>query len=119
MGYPDQAKTLFQLTTELTDAKVEIAVSKAITQVVEQIINLRHEIGDLRHDMIERFSKVESRLSSVETALGKRNQIRGEIRTRVFDYSFKAGWIVGFVVLSATVSSLVVLLHSLANVYIH
>lgn len=31
MGYQDQAKTLFQLTTELTENKVEIAVSKATT----------------------------------------------------------------------------------------
>ncbi|HVV67980.1 MAG TPA: hypothetical protein VHE99_02930 [Gammaproteobacteria bacterium] len=123
MRYQDQAKSLFQLQTELADSKVEIAVSKAVSQVVDQIINLRHEVGGLRvemhreisglrHDMVERFSKVESRLSSVETALGRRDQIRGEIRTRLFDYSFKAGWIIGFVALSAAISSLIVLVHS-------
>jgi hypothetical protein len=126
MQHQDQAKMLFQLTAELTDSKVEIAVNKAITQVVEQIINLRHEVGgrfsemqyeihSLRHDMVERFGQVESRLSSVETALGKRNQIQGELRTRFFDYSFKAGWIIGLVILSAAVSALT---HSL-TAFIH
>ena len=104
MPYIDQAKTLFQLTTELTESKMEVAVNKAINQVVDQIVALRHElhrevanlrqeINDLRHEMIERFSKVESRLSALETALGRRDQVRADIRTRFYDYLFRAGWI--------------------------
>jgi hypothetical protein len=94
MRYQDQAKTLFQLTTELTDSKVEIAVSKAISQVVDQIVALRQEvhreIGGLRHEIHE----IGTRLSFVETALGFRNQSRQEIRNRFYDYAFKAGWLI-------------------------
>ncbi len=119
MRYEDQARLLFQLQTELVDSKVEISVSRAITQVVDQIVTLRHEmhrdISGLRHDMIERFSKVESRLSSVETALGRRDQVRGEIRTRLFDFTFKAGWMIGLAALSAAVSTLIVLVHTLVH----
>ena len=97
MQYSDQTKMLFQLTTELTDKKVEIAVIEAISQVVNQIIELRaemhREISSLRLEMIERFSKVESRLAAVETALGQRNQSRHEIRIRFYEYAFKAGWL--------------------------
>ncbi len=98
MRYQDQAKTLFQLTTELTDSKVEIAVSRAISQVVDQIVALRQEvhleIGGLRHEMHDLKQEMGSRLSSVETALGFRNQSRNEIRNRLYDYVFKAGWLI-------------------------
>lgn len=103
MSYPE-AKTLFQLQTELTDSKVELAVSKAIQPVIDQIIDLkqemhreigglRHEIHAMKHEMIERFAKVEGRLTAVETVLGMRNKLREEVRTRFFDYAFKAGWL--------------------------
>ncbi len=119
--YLDQTKSLFQLQSTLVDTKVEIAVKNAISQVVDQIMALRHEISGLRHElhseinalrheMIDRFSKVESRLSAVETTLGKRDQVRGEIRSRFFDYAFKTGYMVGVVLLSAGVSSIVVLI---------
>lgn len=116
----DQTKTLFQLTTELTDNKVEVAVNKAISQVVDQIVTLRqemhreigglrHEMNELKHEMVDRFSKVEGRLSSVETALGMRNQARAEIRSRFYDYTFKAGWLI----LGSALTYLVVHFHSL------
>ena|SRR5262249_48169449 len=126
----NQAKDLFIVQTDLIDAKIEVSVSNANKQLIELIMNLRmemhqgmgalrQEISDLRHEMIDRFSeiekrfsKVESRLSAVETALGMRNQVRGEIRTRFFDYTFRAGWTIGLVVLSAAVSSLMFMLHS-------
>jgi hypothetical protein len=59
-----------------------------------EIGTLRHEMHGIKHEMIERFSNVEGRLSAVETALGMRNQLRTEMRTRFFDYAFKAGWLV-------------------------
>lgn len=93
MSY-SEAKSLFQLQTELTDSKVELAVSTAIQQVVNQIIDLKQEmhreIGGLRHEMHE----LGNRLTAVETALGIRNKLREEVRTRFFDYTFKAGWLI-------------------------
>lgn len=90
MQYLDQTKMLFQLTTELTDKKVEVAVVKSIQEVVDLINELRQEmhqeINSLRHD-------IESRLSAVETALGMRNQSRYEIRNRFYDFAFKACWL--------------------------
>ena len=86
MQYTDQAKALYQLTTELTDKKVEVAVSNAIKDVVNQIIELRHEMN-------ERFAKVENRLIALETALYRRDQNRSEIRTRLYDFAFKACWL--------------------------
>ncbi len=72
-------------------------MSKAINQVVDQIVNLRQEvhrdIGALRHEMHDLKHEMGSRLSSVETALGFRNQSRSEIRNRFYDYAFKAGWL--------------------------
>lgn len=104
MQYVDQTKTLFQLTTELTDKKVEIAVVKSISEVVDQIIALKQEIielraemhreiNSLRNEMIERFAKVESRLAALETAVYRRNQNRSEVRTRLYDVAAKAGWL--------------------------
>ncbi len=100
----DSAKTLFQLQVELTDMKVEVAVSKVINQVVDQIISLRQDLSGLKHEMHREISglryemhdlkqEMGSRLSSVETALGFRNQSRSEIRNRFYDYAFKAGWL--------------------------
>ena len=143
----DQEKTLFLLQSELIDTKVEVTVSKSISQVVDQIMSLRFEmhkemgalknemhseigglrdkmdseIGGLRREihqvreemnyrfsqmddrfaqvddrfskMGDRISQVGERLSSVETAIGKRNQVRGEFRVRFIDYAFKTGWL--------------------------
>lgn len=101
MLHSDLAKTLFQQQVELTDTKVEMAVSKAISQVVEQIVALRQEmhreVSGLRHEMHRDISELRqemgSRLSAVETALGLRNQSRTEIRNRFYDYTFKIGWL--------------------------
>jgi hypothetical protein len=97
MSYPE-AKSLFQLQTELIDNKVELAVSKAIQPVIDQIIDLKQEmhreIGGLRHEMHEMKHELSNRLTAVETVLGMRNKLREEVRTRFFDYAFKAGWLI-------------------------
>ena len=104
MRYQDEAKSLFQLSTELTERKVEIAVTNATAEVVKEIIALRHE---LKQEMHELKQEMGSRLASVETALGFRNQSRGEVRTRLYDFAFKAGWII----LCAAISYLAVRFH--------
>lgn len=100
-----QTHDLFRLQTEIIDSKVEVAVNKAINQVVTQIMSFRQEvhqeISGLRLEMTTRFGEVNtglslvaSRLSSVEDTLGKRSQLRAEIRNRFIDYAFKAGWLI-------------------------
>ncbi len=88
---------LFIVQSELIESKVEMAMNKAISQVVEQIMALRLE-------MHQEISKVNERLIALETALGKRNKVRHEIRTRFVDYAFKAGWLILGVVLTYAVS---------------
>lgn len=85
---------------EMTGLRQEInqKIGELQQEMHQEIGGLRQEmhqeIGGLKDEMQQRFSQVEGRLSSVETALGVRNQVRGEVRTRFFDYTFKAGWLV-------------------------
>lgn len=106
------AQTLFQLQSELVDAKVEVSVSRAIASVVSQIVNLRlevhQEMGAIKEEMHEMRHEMGSRLSAVETALGMRRQKQTEFRTRFIDYSFKAGWVVVFAALSGLFSYMAV-----------
>ncbi len=116
--FPDSA-SLFQLQTEMMEAKIDMSVNQSITRVVEQIMSLkqemhkelhglRHEvhleigglrsemhkeISELKVDMNSRFSTLEKDMSAVKERLGMREQIRSELRTRVFDYGFRAGWL--------------------------
>jgi hypothetical protein len=86
-----QANDLFQLQTELVDAKVDIAVSKASDRIIDRIENLstevRTEVHALKHD-------IGDRLTAVETRLGMRNAARKQLRSRFIDYAFKAGWLI-------------------------
>lgn len=125
------------LKTELVDAKVEVSVSRAIAPVIEQIVNLRQEmhqeigglrqemhreIGALRQEMHQGFSALKeemhdmrqefgTRLTVVETVLGRRQEARQQLRNHFLDYSFKAGWIIIFAILSGTFSLLISYLH--------
>ncbi len=105
----NQAKDLFQLQSELIDAKVDMAVTKAIEPVVQQLIELRSEmrrdmhrlenkiqseVHELRNDMNIRFSSLENRVIAVETKLGIVNKVRDSIRDHVIDYVFKGAWLV-------------------------
>lgn len=87
-------KDLFQLQSELVEAKVNIAVNDTIDRVVMQIHSLRDEMHDMRLEMNTRFSSLESRITAVETKLGMTHELRRDIRTRLLDYIFKAGWLV-------------------------
>ncbi len=101
----NQAKDLFQLQTELVDTKVDMAVSKAIDRVIDQINSLKHEMHvemhKLRSEMHQGFSTMDRRISSldkrvvaIETKLGMVNETQKEIRAKFIDYSFKAGWMI-------------------------
>jgi len=96
-----QTRDLFQLQTELVDMKVDMAVSRTIDRVVEQISALKNEMHDMRVDMNNQFStldkrvfEVEHRLKAVEKKLGATDETKQQIKSRFIDYSFKAIWAV-------------------------
>jgi uncharacterized coiled-coil DUF342 family protein len=115
-------KDLFQLQTELIDSKVNMAVNNAIDRVIEQINNLKNEVNslrtemhvdihNLRDDMSERFSSLEQRVTAVETKLGIVNETQREIRIKLIDYSFRAGWLA----LGAALSYVIIQFHALVK----
>lgn len=98
MPYLDQAKTLFQLQSELLDAKVDIAVNKAINQVVEQMISIRQEISDLRHEMHREIGGLQKDMAAVKERLGMRSGTRTIIQANFIRHSFQAaGWLIAIV----------------------
>lgn len=102
------AKDLFQLQTELVNAKVENGVNNAIDKFIQHIDALRTEIHDLRKEMNDRFNVVdnrlnvlENRMTAVETKLGLRNELQSELKNRTIEYAFKTGWLILATVVSA------------------
>jgi phosphoglycerate-specific signal transduction histidine kinase len=111
----NHSRTLVQLQAELIDTKVELAVSKAISQVVDQIVNLRHEvhremgslrqemhheISDLKEEMRHEIGGLKSDMSAVKTRLGMTVESKDEIRRRLIEYGFKTSWIIGVAIAS-------------------
>lgn len=96
---------LFQLQSELVEAKVDMAVNNKIGEVIAQIHALkdemrndmqeiRTEIHDLRHDMMGRFSALDNRLIAVETKLGMVNDTKDKVKGYLINYAFQGSWIV-------------------------
>lgn len=96
------ADSLFQIQTDLIDTKVTMAASNAIDKVVEQIRDLRSEMRNEFHDM-------NVRLVAVETKLGIVNERQKEVREKLLDYIFKAGWLAMNVIISCWVVHLSVI----------
>lgn len=92
----DQARDLFHLQTELIDTKVDMAVSRSIDRVIEQISALKtqmhSEIHDLKIDMHNRFSSLDNRIIALETKVGMNSESRKTVRDKILDYLFKSGW---------------------------
>jgi hypothetical protein len=96
----DTSKDVFYLQTDLIDMKVNMAASQAIDRVIEQIQTLKTDMHAFRDEVNLRFTEVGNRIASlservvaIETRLGMVTQTRNEIRSRVIDYCFKAGWL--------------------------
>jgi len=102
----NEAKALVQMQADLIDTKVELAVIKAINQVVEQILNLRSEVHQEMRGLRDEMHKIDERLGCVETALGLRTQAHSEVHGRFLDYTFKSGWLIVVAVLSGIFSYL-------------
>lgn len=88
-----QAKNLFQMQTELIEAKVNMAASNAMDRVVNQIIDLRNEMHALREEMNTRFSSLDNRMIAVETKLGMVSESQRVVRNKFIDYAFQSGWL--------------------------
>lgn len=84
----DHTKILFQLSNELIEMKVDHAVSKSITQVVDQIVNLRQEMqrdfaqvnrdmSDLRQEVQREMSDLRNEIQRVDSNL--RQEMQQEI----------------------------------------
>ena len=85
-----QAKDFFLLQTELIDTKVDMAATKAIDRVIDQIRLLKDELkGEIHELRVE----VNTRLTAVETKLGMVSERRGKLQDQLIDYAFKGGWI--------------------------
>lgn len=78
-----EVKDLFQVQSELVDAKVEIAANRAIDRVIDQIAGMRAEIHEINN-----------RLTAIETKLSMRNKTQDEFRNRTIEYAFKTGWLI-------------------------
>jgi len=106
-----QANDLFQLQTELVEAKVDIAVGKASDRIIDRISdrieNLTIEVHKLNNRLAAVETKLGNRLAAVEVKLGMRNETRDELRNRFIEYTFKAGWLI----LAAVVSGVFLYLH--------
>ena len=98
--YQTAAKDLFQLQSELVDGKVDMAVSKTIERVVDQISDLRDEMNSRFSGIENRMGAIENRLVAVETKLGIVNEREKEIRNKIVEYAFRAGYALGGVVIA-------------------
>ncbi len=120
-------QSLFILQTELVDKKVEVAVQNNIATVNSAILNLRDEIVSLRHEMVKELHEVRqemrqemhdmryefgTRLTALETAFSLQEVKQAELRNRILDFTFKAGWVAVIAILSAAFSSLASSLHN-------
>jgi len=109
--------------------KAVTPLERAITAFREDMNDLKvemrefkREMQDMRHEFGSRLTTVESvlygvgsRLTTVESVLGGIQQRQGEIRTRVLDYSFKAGWVIVVVFTISFSSFLGSYLHTLVK----
>ena len=102
-----QVKNIYQLENELINAKVEIAVEKAINRVLGEMSDFRKEMQQFRQETNDRLlvlhkdiGGLDKRLVAVETKLGMANEAKRDLRVRFLDYAFKAGWAVTAVIAS-------------------
>lgn len=77
----NNARDLFQLQSELIDAKIEAAARKTMDRLLQKIEDVKTEIRDLRFDMYKKnqdirnemhdsLLKINSRLMTIETKVG-------------------------------------------------
>ncbi len=103
---PIEAKTLFQLQTELIDGKVEMATIKAIDRVLDRI-------DTLQKDMDARFTVLGQDMVAVKTRLGMNNETQSLLRAKLIDYAFKGGWLIAAIAIGSVSATLVTHLRSL------
>jgi hypothetical protein len=97
MMHGGQTIDLFKLQSELVDAKVDMAVSRTIDRVVDQISALRNDMNGiredmhgLRHEMRDGFASLGTRVTAIETKLGMKQETKAQIKSKVIEYTFRA-----------------------------
>ena len=86
------AKDMFQLQSELIEVKVDMAVSKAIDRVVDQITELRGDIHHLDKRLAATEAHMDKRFAATEASLNNLQKITAQVGTRLLDYGMKAMW---------------------------
>lgn len=102
---------LYNFKTEMREFKNEMhkfkdEMHKFKDEMREAMREFRQELHQMRHEFGTRLIAVESVLAVIQ-------QRQSEIRTRLLDYSFKAGWIILFAFIGGLSSSLVNYLQTL------
>lgn len=106
----NEANNLFRLQTDLIDSKVEVAVSKVIDRVVDQIRGLesrmyneihglRSEMHGFRDDMNKQLTSLDNRVVAIETHLGVVNRVKYSIFNKGLDFVFKTLWAISAVII--------------------
>lgn len=93
-----------ELKADIQELRTELKVD-----IHELRTELKTDIHELRHDMNKQFGAQSGRITAAETKLGLANDRQREIRNRLFDYGFKATWLL----LGAGITYLFVEMHTL------
>lgn len=121
----EYARDLFQLQTELIDAKVDMAVSKAVDRVIDQIVDLKdqmntrfaevnkqfYEVNRHLSHLDTRISKLEHRVDTNEQTLHSVTTLLTELRSKVITYTFRGGWVIFTGIVLILTSQLTQLVH--------
>lgn len=89
-----QARDLFQLQTDLIDAKVDMAVSKAIDRVLDRIDNLDRDMNQRFAHLEGRFTSLEHRVQANEKSLLSLQDTLTQIRNKFINHGVKSIWVI-------------------------
>jgi hypothetical protein len=108
----------FQMHQEISDLKQDMnkEIHGLSQEMDKRFSAVEHRLFTVETKLSDRIAAVETklggRLSAVETKLGLRDDKQKEIRNRNIEYTYKAGWLVLTMVISAMVSAGVLTLHA-------
>ena len=115
------SKDILLAYTELTDTKVDMAVSKSIERVLDSIADLKggmdqrfsdinHRFVHLENGLEKRFTAVDHRVNSTRNSLRSLNRVITQVRTGFIENCIRAVWAGISVAIVYSVSHLYLLL---------